>query len=918
MDEEEDFPGEDLPMEIGNMPPPTVTSGAGHPPMAIHGDNNTEVSSLPDGFGGVAALPPAGLQPPATGALSGASLNDDDEEDELVMPPILPGGDPPMPEFEHDFEDASELSGDDDFAPTAEEEALLREIEDEQREEESARGSQSRAALLATPLLMAATMAVDGDDGQQPQSRSQSQSRSRNSGPASREYPPDPPSEFESRSDTFRSDPPTTYSEEAGSRSYYTQDDDDGQDDEKAELLGFAPPPPTLDDLSKEQMMEAPYDVESVEEKRSNAEMNNSEGQRDLGSQREDSKNDRSVEDDDYTEKDSRDDYDDEEQLLSQNYMDDQGFSDDEDNEEDQAYRDGRYGNKNEFDDDSGYGNNQDHGAYLEQYADENFPQKSQNRNMRKWAFRGGWLLVLGLAAGAVTVPLMRRNDDVDRAAGSRTRTPTVSPYPTSSPTVTAEPTKTPVPTMTPEPTIAPTITPVPTPRDFTLSPTKAYTNKPSKSLGSGPTAFPTAFPTRFPTVRPTLPIQPTPITEDETERRRGISSLVIELSGLGPFLEPNSPQNLAYNWLLEDDAMKLSASDVPAIIQRYSLASLYFATDGDKWTNCGRGGSVSSCPNLPQRFLSGASECLWFGADCDADGYIDKINLRENGLIGTLVPEMAELTRLETLVLSRNSLGSSVPTELGRLNQLRFLLLNRNSFSGSIPTELGNLNRLWYIHLGNNLLTGPLPGTVFAPTLQHVDFGDNRLTGTLPMEMTLISKDLINIDVSKNQFTGSIPVGLGSLTGLSSFTGNENDFSGQLAGAIFNDRMTIFDVSQNRLSGLIPNGLFNLGTSLTLLNLAANKFEGTIPSQFGDLVNLEQLAFWFNDFVGTVPTTLGLLSNLEVLHFGETDLFGTMPAEVCELRTDEDGLLATLSADCGGSPPMLACDCCTQCFESN
>jgi len=382
--------------------------------------------------------------------------------------------------------------------------------------------------------------------------------------------------------------------------------------------------------------------------------------------------------------------------------------------------------------------------------------------------------------------------------------------------------------------------------------------------------------------------------------------------------LEPNSPQNLAYNWLLENDERKLSASDVPDIIQRYALASLYFATNGDKWTTCGRGGSISSCESLEQRFLSGASECVWFGAGCDDDGHIDTLNLRENGLVGTLVPEMAELSRLETFVLSRNSLSSTIPTEIGRLKQLHFLLLNRNSFTGKIPTELGDLNRLWYLHLGNNVLTGSLPGAVFVPTLQHVDFGDNRLIGSLPVDMTLISKDLINIDVSKNRFTGSIPVGLGSLTDLSSFTGNENNFSGQLSGSVFNDRMTIFDVSQNKLSGLIPNGLFNSGKSLTLLNLAANEFGGTISSRIGELVNLEQLAFWFNDFVGTIPTTLGSLTNLEVLHFGETELFGNMPSEICNLRTDQNGVLTTLSADCGGSPPVVACDCCTQCFEPN
>jgi hypothetical protein len=69
---------------------------------------------------------------------------------------------------------------------------------------------------------------------------------------------------------------------------------------------------------------------------------------------------------------------------------------------------------------------------------------------------------------------------------------------------------------------------------------------------------------------------------------------------------------------------------------------------------------------------------------------------------------------------------------------------------------------------------------------------------------------------------------------------------------------------------------------------------------------------FFFNDLTGTIPGDIGRLTNLEVLHFAGTTLQGTMPAAVCDLRNVK---LQTLSSDCGGTNPILQCDCCTFCF---
>ena len=67
------------------------------------------------------------------------------------------------------------------------------------------------------------------------------------------------------------------------------------------------------------------------------------------------------------------------------------------------------------------------------------------------------------------------------------------------------------------------------------------------------------------------------------------------------------------------------------------------------------------------------------------------------------------------------------------------------------------------------------------------------------------------------------------------------------------------------------------------------------------------------NMLTGTVPTELGNLFKLQTLEVEENLLVGTMPEEIC-LNRAPLGLLGTLEADCGGTPPEIVCTCCTCC----
>ena len=66
------------------------------------------------------------------------------------------------------------------------------------------------------------------------------------------------------------------------------------------------------------------------------------------------------------------------------------------------------------------------------------------------------------------------------------------------------------------------------------------------------------------------------------------------------------------------------------------------------------------------------------------------------------------------------------------------------------------------------------------------------------------------------------------------------------------------------------------------------------------------------NSLTGTMPSELGELSQLQQLYAHTNDLTGTMPSEVCAMRTTKGGALQHLELDCGVNE--VECSCCTRC----
>lgn len=85
-------------------------------------------------------------------------------------------------------------------------------------------------------------------------------------------------------------------------------------------------------------------------------------------------------------------------------------------------------------------------------------------------------------------------------------------------------------------------------------------------------------------------------------------------------------------------------------------------------------------------------------------------LDLSCNKLIGTIPPELGELSSIHALNLSFNQLTGSISQKISNLKQLESLDLSHNNLSGEIPSVLIDLNFLAVFTVAYNNLSGKVP----------------------------------------------------------------------------------------------------------------------------------------------------------------------------------------------------------------
>ena len=100
---------------------------------------------------------------------------------------------------------------------------------------------------------------------------------------------------------------------------------------------------------------------------------------------------------------------------------------------------------------------------------------------------------------------------------------------------------------------------------------------------------------------------------------------------------DPDSPQSQSLRWLLERS--NFQAWPFYRLVQRFAMATIYFATSGPSWSNAGG-----------NNWLTNETECAWFqggspGDFCSENGTLHTLNQNKNELHGTIPDEIGLLS---------------------------------------------------------------------------------------------------------------------------------------------------------------------------------------------------------------------------------------------------------------------------------
>ncbi|CAL5045929.1 unnamed protein product [Urochloa decumbens] len=274
---------------------------------------------------------------------------------------------------------------------------------------------------------------------------------------------------------------------------------------------------------------------------------------------------------------------------------------------------------------------------------------------------------------------------------------------------------------------------------------------------------------------------------------------------------------------------------------------------------------------------------CGWTGVTCSGHhpGRITALRLRGLDLVGTISPQLGNLTHLRVLDLSDNKLEGDIPPSLAYCFALRKLNLSTNFLSGTIPSTMSHLSKLVVLNIGKNNISGFIPSSFANLTvLAMFSIFNNYVHGEIPPWLGNFTR-LTYLNIAFNMMSGHVPPVLSKLAYLENIYTEVNNLHGSIHPSLFNmSRLEAFNVGSNKLSGSLPPDMGFTLPNLRGFSAFYNNFEGQIPASLANISLLERFIIHGNRFQGRIPPNIGTNGLLTVFEVGKNELQATGPRD--------------------------------------